>query len=208
MVFIHGMTWTYICVRPWITLFLMLSYRTHRRACTPNATITTTSVNFKKLKGDWGSMSLTHVFWEMCAFSVQTPLWPFHTWFETPINSRVSLSEKYPISCRCHVVGCLSAKFLPRHEVTARLYQKQKGLQKRLCWLSHGRCDSDMWYYFREPKFPDRWRGRNMIEYGIVKGDYPWRLWNVSAANQIKSRIIPDGKKRETTKYESTNTTE
>lgn len=126
MVFIHGMTWTYICVRPWITLFLMLVYCTHRHACTPNTTITTTSVNFKKLKGDWGNMSLTHVFWEMCAFSVQTPLWPFHTWFETPINSRVSLSEKYPISCRCHVVGCLSAKFLLRHEVTARLYQNRR----------------------------------------------------------------------------------
>lgn len=180
MVFIHGMTWTYICVRPWITLFLMLLYRTHRRVCTPNTTITTTSVNFKKLKGDWGNMSLTHVFWEMCAFSVQTPLWPFHTWFETPINSRVSLSEKYPISCHCHVVGCLSTKFLLRHEVTARLYQNQKGLQKRLCWLSHGRCDSDMRYYFRELKFPDRWRGRNMIEYGIVKGDYSWRLKCVS----------------------------
>lgn len=114
----------------------------------------------------------------------------------------------YPISCCCHVVGCLSAKFLLRREVTATLYQNQKGLQKRLCWLSHGRCDSDMRYYFRELKSPDRWRGRNMIKYGIVKGDYSWRLWNVSAANQIKSRIIPDGKKRETTKYESTNSME
>lgn len=42
-----------------------------------------------------------------------------------------------------------------------------------------------------------------MTECGIVKGDYSWRLQNVSSANQIKSRIIPAEKKRETTKYES-----
>lgn len=123
MVFIHGMTRTYIHVRPWITLFLMLSYRTHRRASTPNTTITTTSVNFKKLKGDLGSMSLTHVFWEMCAFSVQTPLWPFHTWFETPINSPVSLSEKYgishfmPLSCCWLLVGKVSSSAWGNHYI-------------------------------------------------------------------------------------------
>lgn len=34
-----------------------------------------------------------------------------------------------------------------------------------------------------------------MTECGIVKGDYSWRLQNVSSANQIKSRIIPAEKK-------------
>lgn len=35
-----------------------------------------------------------------------------------------------------------------------------------------------------------------MIECGIAKGDYSRTLWDVSSANQIKSRIIPDVKKK------------
>lgn len=45
--------------------------------------------------------------------------------------------------------------------------------------------------------------GGGKTEYGIVKGNYSWRLQNVSSANQIKSKIIPDGKKRGTAKHES-----
>lgn len=105
-----------------------------------------------------------------------------------------------PLSCRWLFVTEVS----PPCKVTEqRCVRTVRGLEKRLRELNTGSCDSNVRYYFRELKSPDRWRGPNMTQCGIAKGDYSRRLWNVSSTNQIKSRIIPDGKKRETTKYES-----
>lgn len=108
MVFIHGMTWTYICVRPWITLFLMLLYCTHRRACTPNTTITTTSVNFKKLKGDWGNMSLTRLLGNVCVLcSDSSVTFSYVIWNSNQLPSVTlrKISHFMPLSC-CWLLVC------------------------------------------------------------------------------------------------------
>lgn len=100
----------------------------------------------------------------------------------------------YLISCCSHVVGFLSLQFLFTVRYLCHIMSKAEGFREKAVWAPHGRADSNMWYYFRELKSPDTWRGGDMTGCGNVKGDYSWRLWNVSSANQIKSWIIPGAK--------------
>lgn len=44
----------------------------------------------------------------------------------------------------------------------------------------------------RRPLTEEEERG-NMTVCRVVKGDYSWRLGNVSSANQVECGIIPDG---------------
>lgn len=78
-------------------------------------------------------------------------------------------------------------------KVTEPHYVKTVGVWRQSSVSSTAACDiiAQSW----GPQ-TDEEGGMDMIECGIVKGDYSWRLWNVSSANQIKSRIIPAGKKK------------
>lgn len=202
-----GFRWTYMwtCAPHPLPLPLFSTSPTRRLAHTSNATIKTAmcTVNFKELKGRFRKR-VTHT----CLLgNVHALHSDSSATFSYVIRNSNQLSVCHSLK-RQHIpfhaaVLLLAAchQFLSTKGNCATLCQNCTGFGGKALWARHGWCDSDIWYYFRELESPDTRRGGNMSEYGIVKGDYSCRLWNVSSANQIKSRINPDEKR---TKYEST----
>lgn len=132
--------WTYsmfhiLC----FSLSFWLSYPTDQHAHTSDATITTAmcTVNFKELKRRfWKRVTHTCLQGNVCTPHSDSSL-TFSYVIRNSNQVRVSPPENtlYPISCCCHVVGCLSLKFLFTEGNWATLCQNCTRLEKMLCEL-------------------------------------------------------------------------
>lgn len=154
---------------------------------TPAEITSVWAVNFKELKRRLQE-SVTDTLLQgdmcVCVCCTQTPLWPFHTWLETPVISSLpanTLSHFMLLSCCLPLVTDVS----PHWRQPRPLYVKMADWRKCSTRLCRDVCDSSViisesWSAQTDEARKCDWmrdcRRRLLME-----------MWKVSSANHIKS---------------------
>ena len=107
--------WTYSMLQNLLFfLSFWLSYPPHTHTSDATITAVMCTVNFKRLRGRFRKhVTHTCLLGNVCSLHSDSSV-TFSYVIRNSNQLRVSLpgNTLYPISCRCHVVGCLSVKFL------------------------------------------------------------------------------------------------